>query len=77
MAESMNPSDIPPIGEEPPNLNTSFIDKVRSTKSVKSYGSGHKCIGCGQDSELSDLLPSSAGSAWRKCPKCQMNFQVA
>jgi len=72
----MSQNDIPPIGEEPPNPNASFIDKARAVKSVKTHSSGYKCIGCGQNSELSDLLLSGAGDAWRKCPMCQMNFQI-
>jgi len=72
----MSQNDVPPIGEEPPNLNATFINKVRTLKPVKTHNSVHRCIGCKRDFGLSELLPSTAGASWRKCPKCQMNFQL-
>lgn len=69
-------NDVMPIGEEPPNPRGVRATTPTSASGSNTFSSGMKCIGCGEAFKLLDLLPSSAGDKWRKCPKCSMNFQV-
>jgi len=66
-----------PIGEEPPNPYKSDVSLVNNKNATKTYSSSIKCTGCNDFFKLLDLLPSGAGSAWRKCPKCGLNFQFS